>query len=224
MKAADRVRQIIPLLQKEFPNAKCALYHENAFQLLVATILSAQCTDKKVNEVTPDLFKKYSRPEDFAKAPATDIEKAIKKIGLFRSKAKNIKLMAEKLCKDFDSQVPDNLEDLIQLAGVGRKTANVVLGEIFGKSEGVVVDTHVRRISQLLGLTKNDHPEKIEKDLMKIVPKENWVIFAHLLILHGRRTCIARRPHCEDCVLHELCPHGIKLLKLKRKKAASTFS
>lgn len=220
MKEKERIQKILKALEKEYANVRCALQHESPFQLLVATILSAQCTDKKVNEVTPDLFKCFPTPESFAKASIENIEHSIRSIGLFRSKAKNIKKMSEVLVSDFNSEVPNTLDQLVSLAGVGRKTANVVLGEVFGKSEGVVVDTHVARISQLLGLTKHTDALKIERDLIKKIPEKSWVQFSHRLIWHGRLICIARRPQCHDCVLLSLCPRkGLKKLAPAKPKA-----
>ncbi len=203
-----RARSVYARLYLELPDAACALIHKNPLELLIATILSAQCTDKKVNAVTPDLFASYPRARDYAEASLDDLEEAIRTIGLFRSKARNIQLCCQTLEKNHGGQVPGSMDDLITLAGVGRKTANVVLSNIFGINEGVVVDTHVRRISGLLGLTRHQSPEKIEPDLMALIPREDWGTFSHLLILHGRKTCIARRPRCKDCSVNDLCPQG----------------
>lgn len=219
MKWQERVQGLIEVMPGLFPNAECALHHDTPFQLLVATILSAQCTDKKVNEITPNLFKKFPTPEAFAQASIAQIEKEIKSIGLFRSKAKNIKSMATDLVEKHNSEVPQSLGELVKLGGVGRKTANVVLGECFGTSEGVVVDTHVQRLSQLIGLTKYSDPIKIERDLNQKIPREYWVKFSHWLILHGRQTCIARRPQCDTCKIRPYCARrGLKAQILKKKK------
>ncbi|MBU0573896.1 MAG: endonuclease III, partial [Candidatus Margulisbacteria bacterium] len=188
------VEKIIKILQREYPDAKIALKYRNSLQLLIATILSAQCTDKLVNQVTPALFKKYKTAKDYARADIKKFEKEIKPIGLYRAKSRNIIKTGNILIKDFLGRVPDNMEDLITLAGVARKTANVVLYNAFGKIEGIAVDTHVRRLSQRLGLTKNTDPAKIEKDLMKIVPKKMWGKITYLLIDHGRAVCRGVRP------------------------------
>jgi endonuclease-3 len=193
-------------LAKEYPDAECALHHASAFELLVATILSAQCTDERVNMVTPSLFKKYPSPAAFAAAPPEDIEQAIQSTGFFRNKAKSIKAASQALVDHHNGEVPRELELLVKLAGVGRKTANVVLGVAYGKATGVVVDTHVGRLSRRLGLTANDDPVKIEADLMAILPKKHWIDFSHRLIHHGRRICSARKPKCDACVLEKLCP------------------
>lgn len=198
--------KIIPLLSKEYPDAKCALLHENPFQLLVATVLSAQCTDVKVNQVTPVLFKNFKNAFELSKADINQIEKIIKPTGFYKNKSKNLKSLALTLVEKFDGKVPTNMKDLKSLAGVGRKTANVVLGNCFNKPDGVVVDTHVGRISQRLGLTKQYQPEKIEQDLAEIIPEKYWVIFSHWLIDHGRKTCKSRNPDCENCFLLKLCP------------------
>lgn len=198
--------EILALLARYYPDATCALDHRNPYELLIATILSAQCTDERVNQVTKVLFKKYPKPAALAKAPLQDIEEVIRPTGFFRNKAKNIKACSLALVEKFGGQVPQTLTELIQLEGVGRKTASVVLGNSFGVAEGVVVDTHVRRLSGRLGLSKQKQPEKIEKDLMKLIPKERWIKISHELILHGRNVCKARRPHCERCFLNELCP------------------
>ncbi|MBT3784640.1 endonuclease III [bacterium] len=203
-----RLEEIHNRLYGEFPDPQCALLHKNPFELLIATILSAQCTDKKVNDVTPFLFERYECAADFAAASLEDLEFAIRSIGLFRSKAKNIRQCCQLLLERHQGEVPQTMEELISLPGVGRKTANVVLGNAFGKNEGIVVDTHVNRISNLLGLTSSKTPEKIERDLIKIVPRTEWTNISHLLILHGRKTCIARRPRCSQCPLTQLCPAG----------------
>ncbi len=201
-----RVRKIIARLEKAYPAAACALHHTSALDLLVATILSAQSTDARVNMVTPTLFAKYKSAQDFARADPRVLEQEIHSTGFFRSKTRSIIGMAQALVERHGGQVPDTMEELVQLPGVGRKTANVVLGCWFKKSEGVVVDTHVQRIASLLGLTKEKDPVKIERDLMALVPREGWTWFSNALIQHGRRVCIARRPKCEICVINRLCP------------------
>jgi len=201
-----RTRSIIARLKREFPDATCALDHANPLELLVATILSAQSTDARVNIVTPALFAKYKSAADYAAADPDVFQGEIHSTGFFRNKTKSILGMAQALEERHGGQVPDTMEALVELPGVGRKTANVVLGNAFGKNEGVVVDTHVGRISGLLKLTKETNPEKIERDLMELVPRKDWTIFSHLLILHGRKTCIARRPRCESCRINDLCP------------------
>ncbi len=201
-----RVRKVVRRLRKEFPEARCALHHESAFQLLVATILSAQCTDERVNRTTPELFRRWPDADALARASQQAIERVIRPLGFFRSKAKNIRLMARQLVQRHGGDVPDTMEELVALPGVGRKTASVVLGTWFGIPSGIVVDTHVRRISRLLGLTESTRPDVIERDLMAILPKREWIEFSHRLILHGRKTCIARRPKCPECVLLSVCP------------------
>ncbi len=201
-----RTRSIIARLRREFPDAKCALDHTSPLELLVATILSAQCTDVRVNLVTPTLFAKYRRAIDYAAADPGVFQQEIQSTGFFRNKTKSILGMAQALIERHGGQVPETMQELVALPGVGRKTANVVLGNAFGSNEGIVVDTHVQRISGLLKLTKEKTPEKIERDLMPLVPRERWTIFSHLLILHGRKTCIARRPKCEQCGINSLCP------------------
>ena len=205
----ERTEKIIKLLKRAHPDAKCALNHANAFELLVATILSAQCTDERVNKVTADLFRKYRKPEDYLKVPATELQDDIRTTGFFRNKTKSIQGACKMLVEEFDGEVPQSMEELLKLPGVARKTANVVLGVAYGKAEGVVVDTHVSRLSHRLKLTKHKDAGKIEKDLMEIVPRKNWIEFAHLLIFHGRRICKARRPLCEECLVEELCPSSI---------------
>jgi endonuclease III len=201
-----RTRTIIARLNREFPDAKCALDHTSPLELLVATILSAQCTDARVNMVTPVLFAKYRSAADYAAADPAVFEREIQSTGFFRNKTKSILGMARALEEHHGGRVPDTMEALVALPGVGRKTANVVLGNAFGKNEGIVVDTHVGRISGLLKLTQETNPEKIERDLTALVPRKDWTIFSHLLILHGRKTCIARRPKCESCRINDLCP------------------
>lgn len=201
-----RVRSIIAVLKKRYPDPECALRHESAFQLLVATILSAQCTDERVNQATPELFARYPDAATLADAAQDDVERIVKPLGFFRSKASNIRGMARVLVDQHGGEVPAEISLLTQLPGVGRKTASVVLGTWFGIPSGVVVDTHVRRLSGLLGLTQSRNPEIIERDLMALVPKREWINFSHRLIHHGRQTCIARRPRCASCELLSLCP------------------
>jgi endonuclease-3 len=201
----DRVKAILAKLDEAYPDATCALNHKNAFQLLIATILSAQCTDVRVNEVTKGLFSKYTSPEDFAHANPQELEAEIRPTGFFRNKTKSIMGASEKIIGDFKGQVPRKMEDLLTLPGVARKTANVVLGTAFCIAAGVVVDTHVRRVSGRLDLTKNNDPKKIEQDLMQVIPKEKWILFSHQLIWHGRRICQARKPRCIECILEPLC-------------------
>jgi endonuclease-3 len=201
-----RTRKILARLEQAYPEATCALHHRGALELLVATILSAQSTDARVNMVTPALFAKYGTAAAYAAADPAALEQEIHSTGFFRNKTKSIIGMAQALVEHHRGDVPDTMEALVQLPGVGRKTANVVLGTWFGKNEGVVVDTHVHRLSTLLGLTKETTPEKIERDLMALVPRARWTWFSHTLILHGRRVCIARRPRCEECVVNRWCP------------------
>lgn len=202
----ERTVEIIRRLKKAYPDAHCALNHTNAFELLVATILSAQCTDARVNIVTADLFRKYRGPQDLAAASQEELQTDIRSTGFFRSKAKNIRATAERLVSDYKGKVPDTMEDLLTLPGVARKTANVVMGNAFGIASGVVVDTHVSRLSQRLGLTSAKTPEKIELDLQKLVPKHDWVMFSHWLIFHGRQVCKAVKPRCNECILADICP------------------
>ncbi|MCW5958690.1 MAG: endonuclease III [Pyrinomonadaceae bacterium] len=193
-------------MKKEYPDAHCALNHTNPFELLVATILSAQCTDERVNIVTATLFRKYRGPKDYLDVPQEELEKDIHSTGFFRNKAKNIQGACEKIIEMFGGEIPQTMEEILKLNGVARKTANVVLGNAFGIASGVVVDTHVSRLSQRLGLTKEKTPEKIELDLQKLVPKEEWVMFPHWIIFHGRQVCKARKPLCSECVLEDICP------------------
>ncbi|MCK5491070.1 MAG: endonuclease III [Candidatus Pacebacteria bacterium] len=202
----QRIKKIIILLNKKYKNPKTALNYKTPHELLVATILSAQCTDKRVNTVTEDLFKKYKKTKDYASVSSEDFEKDIRTTGFFRNKAKNIVESSKIIVEKFRSRVPDSMEKLITLPGVARKTANVVLSEVFGKNEGIAVDTHVTRLSQRLGLSKNSNPEKIEKDLMKITEKNNWGKVSNLLISHGRTICAARNPKCQACILNKDCP------------------
>ena len=198
--------EVIKRLKKMYPTAHCALNHSNAFELLVATILSAQCTDDRVNIVTETLFRKYPNPQSYLEVDAEEIAQDIKSINFFNNKAKNLRAMAEKLVETFKGDVPKTMDELLTLNGVARKTANVVLGNAFGIASGVVVDTHVSRLSQRLGLTEETTPEKIEKDLAELVPKKDWVMFPHWMIFHGRQVCNARKPKCEECGLAEICP------------------
>lgn len=213
MKKIDHALEVLKRLKKLYPDAHCELNHSNAYELLIATILSAQCTDVRVNMVTPALFKKYPSPQKLAKARLEDVEEAIKSINFFRNKSKSLIGCAQMLMEKHQGEVPKTVEELSELPGVGRKTANVVLGNAFNINTGVVVDTHVKRTSNLLGFSKHLDPEKIEKDLMKIYPNEHWTDLAHLLIFHGRRTCIARRPQCDLCVLKDICVGKPKIKK-----------
>jgi endonuclease III len=201
-----RTRKIVARLEREYPDATCALHHASALELVVATILSAQCTDARVNMVTPALFAKYRTARDYAAADPQVLEREIQSTGFFRNKTKSIIGMAQALVERHGGEVPDTMEALTELPGVGRKTANVILGTWFKKNEGVVVDTHVQRLSRLLKLTKHDDPVKIERDLMDLLPRDKWTWWSHTLIQHGRQVCIARRPRCEDCVVNKLCP------------------
>ena len=205
-KRKTQARKIIARLKREYPDATCALHHHSALELVVATILSAQCTDARVNMVTPHLFAKYRTAADYAVADPRVLEKEIQSTGFFRNKTKSIIGMAQALVERHGGEVPQTMEELTALPGVGRKTANVILGTWFKKNEGVVVDTHVHRLTRLLGLTRQDDPVKIEQDLMEIVPRADWTWFSHTLIQHGRNVCIARRPRCADCVVNRLCP------------------
>jgi len=206
----NRVKKIIRILSKEIPDAPIALKFSNPLQLLIATILSAQCTDVKVNQVTPDLFKKYRTARDFAESNLATLEEEIRPTGFYRNKAKSLQKCCQELVKRFGGEVPKTLDDLVTLPGVGRKTANVLLGNAFG-IPGIAVDTHVHRVSRRIGLTKNDDPVKIEFDLMETVPKEEWTHFSNLLIWHGRKTCVARKPLCGICPIRKECDYGSKL-------------
>jgi endonuclease III len=216
----QKVAVVLPILKQMYPHAKCSLDFRTPLQLLVATILSAQCTDERVNQVTPALFKKYPSAADYAKAPQEQIERDIQSTGFYRNKTKSIRGMAQALVDRHGGEVPRTMEELTELAGVGRKTANVVLGNAFGQNVGVTVDTHVTRVSNRLGLT--DHlvdAVKIEQDLMRVVPQEEWTMWSHLLIHHGRAVCQARKPKCEQCPLLPHCPAGKKFIKAAEKKA-----
>src|SRR4051794_29052005 len=201
-----RTSEIIKRLKKAYPNAHCALNHSNAFELLIATILSAQCTDERVNIVTADLFRKYRVPADYLKVDQAEIEKDIHSTGFFRNKSKSIQGACRRIIDEFGGKVPQTMEEILTLPGVARKTGNVVLGNAFGVASGVVVDTHVARLSHRLGLTTNENAEKIEKDLLDLVPKRHWIMFPHWLITHGRMICNARKPKCRECVLANMCP------------------
>jgi endonuclease III len=202
---AARVKEILARLDRMYPNATCALHHRNPFELLVATILSAQCTDKRVNEVTPGLFAKYPTPLDFASVRQEVLANDIRSTGFFNNKAKAIIGAAKMIVTKFGGEVPRTIEEMLTIPGAARKTANVVLGTAYGVASGIVVDTHVQRISHRLDLTKHAEPKKIEQDLMKIIPKEKWILFSHQVILHGRALCIARKPKCAECSLNSIC-------------------
>ena len=202
----ERIPEIIKILRKTYLKSKTVLYYKTPFQILIATILSAQCTDKMVNKITPNLFKKYKTAYDFSKTKQSTLEKEIRSSGFYKNKAKNIIAASKKIVNDFKGKVPDTMEELISLPGVARKTANIVLSSGFKKVEGIAVDTHVKRLSGRLGLTKENDPERIEKDLMKIVPKKDWLDFNYMLVDHGRKICDAKRPLCSICPLHKLCP------------------
>ena len=210
-----RAGEIVAALRRMYPDAHCALNHKNAYELLVATILSAQCTDVRVNMVMPALMAKFPTPKAMAAASLKDIEKLIASTGFFRNKAKSLKASGEDIVTKYGGQVPATMEELTALAGVGRKTANVVLGNAYGKNVGVVVDTHVGRLSGRLGLTRHTNPVKIEQDLMKLVPQNDWTMFSHWMITHGRKVCMARKPNCAGCALLKLCPNGTKALAKK---------
>jgi endonuclease-3 len=206
----NRVKEIIKILSKEIPDSRIALKFSNPLELLIATILSAQCTDIKVNQVTVDLFKKYRSAKDYAESNLAKLEEEIRPTGFYRNKAKSIQKCCQELLKRFGGEIPKTLEELVTLPGVGRKTANVILGNVFG-IPGIVVDTHVHRVSQRIGLTKNDDPVKIEFDLMEIVRKDEWTHFSNLLVWHGRRTCVARKPLCGICPIRKWCDYGDKV-------------
>ncbi|HKD60094.1 MAG TPA: endonuclease III [Terracidiphilus sp.] len=203
--APERVAEILKRLDEAYPDAVCALHHRTPWELLVATILSAQCTDVRVNMVTPELFRRFPTPEAMAKAPLPELEDLIRTTGFFRNKARSIQGAAKKISEQFGGKVPDTLAELTTIPGAARKTANVVLGVSYGKAEGVVVDTHVFRITHRLDLTKSDTAEKVEQDMMRILPKDHWIRFSHQVIYHGRQVCIARNPKCRECNLETLC-------------------
>ncbi|PYL08606.1 MAG: endonuclease III [Verrucomicrobia bacterium] len=213
MTARERTKKLVEVLPQVYPGAHCELDYRNTLELFIATILSAQCTDKRVNMVTPALFKKYRTAKDYARAPKSELENAIKSTGFYRNKAKSIRAATSTIATKFGGKVPDSMDELRELPGVGRKTANVVLGNAFRKNEGIVVDTHVARLSQRLGLTKHTDAEKIERDLMKLVPREHWTDWSHWLIWHGRRRCYARKPDCANCEIFRLCPSGKVFLR-----------
>ena len=208
--AGERIHTILQRLHTAYPDAECALHHRNAFELLVATILSAQCTDERVNLVTPALFARFPTPEAMAGAEREELETLIRSTGFYHNKAKNIQTAAQRIVSVYGGEVPATMAELLTLGGVARKTANVVLGVVYGIADGVVVDTHVSRLSLRLGLTKNKTPEKIEQDLIKVVPEHDWVQFSHWLISHGRKVCVARKPRCSVCFLQEICPSVYK--------------
>jgi endonuclease III len=218
----ERLVKIFAGLDQLFPQAQCALQHENAFQLLVATILSAQCTDERVNQVTPELFRKYPTPRDFAAVRPEVLEPDIRSTGFFRNKARSIVGAAKKIVEDFGGKVPDRLEALLTLPGVARKTANVVLGTAYGLATGVVVDTHVFRIAHRLNLSQGKTPEQVERDLMDIVPKARWISFAHQVIWFGRKICQARKPLCSECPIEPICDSGDKLWWSKPRGASAS--
>lgn len=221
MTKKERFNLIFPILQKKYGKPKCALDYETPYQLMIAVILSAQCTDARVNIVSKELFKKIKTPEDIHNMSLKTLENYIKSTGFFRNKAKNIKLNAEQLLNEYNGEIPKTMEELIKLAGVGRKTANVILGEIWGIREGIVVDTHVKRLSKRMGLTKSDNPEIIERELMKIVPKKYWYEFSHYLILYGREVSTAINPKCDICVINKYFNYCEKeKAEKERKKAA----
>ncbi|UCH88832.1 MAG: endonuclease III [Thermoplasmata archaeon] len=205
----DRAMKILKILKKTYPDAKIALNYNSPFELLIATILSAQCTDERVNIVTKKLFSKYKHPEDYVKVEAVELEDDIRSTGFYKQKTKSIQNAAAMLIDEYNSEVPDNMDDLIKLPGVARKTANIVLGNGMGITAGIAVDTHVKRLSQLLDLSKNSQPDKIEADLMEQIPKRDWTAFSHLLQAHGRAVCKARKPRCNECKLNELCPSSL---------------
>ena len=219
LKAAKvRITEIVKGLKEAYPDARCALDHKSPLELLVATMLSAQCTDVRVNQVTPTLFQKYPSAQDLAGAAQSNLERIIHSTGFFRNKAKNIKAACQRIISHFSGDVPKTMEELLSLPGVARKTANVVLGTAYGISSGVVVDTHVFRIAHRLGLTRGKTPEKVELDLMKLLPREEWIDFSHRLIHHGRRICMARNPQCTSCRLDEVCPKlGVESKKTARR-------
>jgi endonuclease-3 len=209
--ARERIGKIIRILRREYPRSRTALQFQYPLQILVATILAAQCTDERVNRITPDLFRKYPTAAALAAADRAELEAEIRPTGFFRNKAKSIIGAARKIVEDFDGQVPANMADLVTLPGVARKTANIVLSSGYGIAEGIAVDTHVKRLSGRLGLSRQHDPEKIEKDLLKLVPKKDWLDFNYMLVNHGRKTCQARKPRCPECVVRRLCPSATRL-------------
>lgn len=211
----ERAAEVVRRLSIEYADAECALVHSSPFELMIATILSAQCTDERVNIVTADLFRKYRGPAEFAAADIRELERDVHSTGFFRNKAKNIQAACRRLLEVYGGEVPQTMEDLLTLGGVARKTANVVLGNAFGIAAGVVVDTHVGRLSRRLGLTKNEDAVKVEKDLQKLILREHWIMFPHWMIYHGRRVCDARKPKCGECLLADICPSFGKFEKQK---------
>lgn len=224
MKKIEIATEVFNRLKMVHPDAHCELNHSNAYELLLATILSAQCTDARVNMVTPELFKKYPTPQKLAKAKLEEVQDTIKSINFFRNKSKSLIQCAQQLVEKYKGEIPKTIEELSELAGVGRKTANVVLGNAFNINIGIVVDTHVKRTSYLLGLTKHTDPVKIEMDLMKLFPNDQWTDVSHLLIFLGRRTCLARRPQCDLCNLKDICPSKNKFLRVQKKVTHDTKS
>ncbi len=220
MTLRERVSELLERFRRAYPDARCELDFKNPLQLLIATILSAQCTDKRVNLVTPALFRKYKRAADFASSKPEELENEIRSTGFFRSKSKSIRAACTAIASAHGGKVPPRMEDLVALPGVGRKTANVVLGNAFAKDEGVVVDTHVMRVSQRLKLTRHPDPESIERALMKLLPRERWTIWSHYLIFHGRRRCFARKPDCRRCEVLDLCPSGRIFIRKGQARAA----
>jgi len=221
MTARECAAQLVKVLPKVYPDAHTELNFKTPLELLIATILSAQCTDKRVNLVTPALFKRYRTAADYANAPAAELEKAIQSTGFFRNKTKSIRAATSTIVDKHNGKVPDTMAELRELPGVGRKTANVVLGNAFHKDEGIVVDTHVVRLSKRLRLTKHDDPEKIERDLMKLVPRAHWTNWSHWLIWHGRRRCFARKPDCANCEIFRLCPSGKIFLRTGQARTSA---
>jgi endonuclease-3 len=213
----ERTAEIVARLAETYPDSQCSLYHRSPFELLVATVLSAQCTDARVNQVTPALFERYPTPASLAEAPLAEVEEAIRSVNFFRTKAKALVGLARTLVDEHGGEVPREMDALVRLPGVGRKTANVVRGTAFGESDGVVVDTHVRRVAGRLGLTTSGDPEQIERDLLKLLPPAERVAFTHRIIDHGRAICLARTPRCEICPLSDLCPFGRRVLGLDRR-------
>ena len=214
----ERVQAILQKLEESYPNVTCALIHENPFQLLISTILSAQCTDETVNRVTKTLFVKYRTPKDFAQANPAELEQEIRPTGFFRNKTKSIMGAGKKTAEEFGGEVPRTMDELLTVPGAARKTANVVLGTAFGIAVGVVVDTHVIRLSNRLDLSRNSDPKKIELDLMQVIPQERWILFSHQLIWHGRKVCQARTPHCGECPIRSYCPSAEVFLKAGKER------
>ena len=213
MRRKEKVKKLVEIFRDKYGKPRCALDYRTPFELLVAVILSAQCTDVRVNIVTKELFKKYNTASDFAGLPLSQIEELIRSTGFYRNKAKNIQAASKMILENYNGNIPQSMDELVSLPGVGRKTANVVRAEIWGIADGVVVDTHVKRLSNRIGLVKNENPIIIERELMKIVPVEDWIDYSHFLILHGRGTCKARKPLCDECEISDLCKYGKKLLK-----------